>query len=341
MLFTSQFTLAEILSLLGLAQSVYVLVYMLLRSGNLINAVIPSLYFGFMAMAFLFDAAAGRWAQEIPHYEVLQWMLWFSGIPLGALLIFQIAQVTEKPKLKYFLLLLLIPIACLPGYILEQMDIFYVSGLVIGGFSLLAIWLRRDLLDGLHDHPKFGEERFWLIMALIFLNVAFLAVTFGYISQWVGMAEWVIIRTLLGIAFVYIAATSLFRIYPQALRVDRKDPASPLSSDDQIILERLAILFEREKIYQDARYGRAELARELQVGEANLSRIVNVYYDKTIPQILNEYRVGDAQKLLKDTDAPIQHIFEESGFSSITTFNRVFKELTGDAPKDYRARYRL
>ena len=87
--------------------------------------------------------------------------------------------------------------------------------------------------------------------------------------------------------------------------------------------------------------GRAELARELKVGEATLSRLVNARYVKTIPQLLNEFRVKDAQKLLKETDASIQNIFEESGFNSITTFNRVFKELSGEAPKEYRARFRL
>jgi AraC-like DNA-binding protein len=342
MVFTSQFSLAEILSLLGLVQSVYVLVYMLLRSGSLINAIIPSLYFGFMAAAFLFDAAAGRWAKELDSYGAFQWLFWFSGIPLGALLIFQIANIAEKPKAKYFLLLLLIPIAFLPGYFMKEPNVLYVSGPIIGAFSLLAIWLRRDLLDGLHGNAKFGEERFWLIIALITLNVAFLGATLAYVSVAIDLPQWTIIRTLLGIAFVYIAATSLFRIYPQALQTERKDPAvTPLKSEDQIILERLNLLFEREKIYQDPAFGRAELARELKVGEANLSRLVNVYYGKTIPQILNELRVKDAQKLLKETDASIQNIFEESGFNSITTFNRVFKELTGEAPKEYRARFKL
>ena len=60
-----------------------------------------------------------------------------------------------------------------------------------------------------------------------------------------------------------------------------------------------------------------------------------------LPQFLNEFRVKDAQRLLKETDASIQNIFEESGFNSITTFNRVFKELSGDSPTEYRARFRM
>ena len=341
MSFASQFTLPEILSLLGLVQSVYVLVYMLLRSGSFLNAVIPSLYFGFLGIAFFLDAAAGRWSGGFEQYAPLQWLFWFSGVPLGALLIFQIAQVPEPPRPKYFLLLLLIPISFLPFYAIPEIGLLYSSGLVIGAFSLLAIWLRRDLLDGLHKNPKFGKERFWLILALIGLTTAFLAATFSYVRADISNEQWVLIRTVLGITFVYLATTSLFRIYPQALKLDRglaAGPETPVSPTEKRVLDKLAILLERDKVYQDAGFGRADLARELDIGEASLSRIVNVHYGKTIPQILNDYRVTEARKMLVETDVPIQTIYEESGFNSITTFNRVFKELTGNTPKDFRAR---
>ena len=339
---TAQFTLPEILSLLGLAQSVYVLVYMLFRSGSLASAIIPSLYFSFMGAAFFLDAAAARWADGFAQYDAFQWLFWFSGIPLGALLIFQIANIHERPRPKYFLLLLLIPITFLPGYLMKEVNFIYASGLVVGALSLLAIWLRRDLLDGLHGSNRFGRERFWLIMALIALNTAFLGFTFLYLSHGLGTAQWLLVRTVLGIAFVYIAATSLFRIYPQVLMKPSAPVVEPppVSADDKAIISRLEKLLKDEKIYQEPTYGRAELARELGVGEANLSRIVNQHYAKTIPQLLNELRVEDAQKLLVETDAPIQNVFEESGFNSITTFNRVFKDLAGEAPKEYRARRR-
>ncbi len=334
-----QFTLPEILSLLGLTQCVYVLVYMLLRSGNLINAVTPSLYFLFMGLAFLTDIASSKWNQSALDLDMYQWFFWFCGIPIGSLLILQIAQIREKPRAKYFLLLLIIPVTFLPGFLLESLDVLYLTGLMTGALSLLAIWLRRDLLDGLYANPKFGRERFWLIMALIGLGTAFLASTLGYINQQIDSNEWVLVRTFLGIAFVYIAGTSLFRIYPQSLKKENFEDGV-LSASDHQLLQKLQGLFEQEKVYQDPSFGRAELSREVGTGEATLSRIINHCYGKTIPQLLNEFRVKDAQKLLKDTDVAIQSVFEESGFNSVTTFNRVFKEISGETPKEYRARHR-
>lgn len=340
MLSNMTFTFTEILSLLGLVQSVYVIVYMLFRSGSLSNAAIPLMYFLFLGAAFLLDAAAARWRYETASYELLQWFFWSGSVTLGALLAFQIASVSEPLRFKYFLLLLLIPLSFLPTLWIDDPRVLYVSGLVTGAVALLCIWFRRDLLEGLHANPRYGEERFWLVMALIAIGAAILASTLAYVSAWISSANWILIRTLLGIGFVYLAATSLFRIYPQVFK-KRSETLPVFTADEQIVLNKLDALLMQEKVYQSASYGRAELARELNVGEAALSRLVNLRYQKTIPQLLNELRVQDAQRLLRETDATIQNIFEESGFNSITTFNRVFKELSGDSPKEYRSRYRL
>lgn len=338
------FSLPEILSILGLTQCVYVLVYMVFRSGSVMASIVPSLYFLCMGGAFFLDAAAARWSSHFKEYAEVQWLFWFACLPVGALLVFQIANIAERLHFKYLFLLLLIPIGFLPGFIMGSPEFLYVCGLIVGALSVLAVWLRRDLLDGLHKDPRCGKERFWLIISLMLLQTAFLALTFAYVSGMVGAGEWSLIRTLLGLAFVYLALTSLLRIYPQTFRgagdgaQDRGGGA--FSAADQEILVRFKKLIEEEKIYHEASIGRAELARELRTAEANLSRIVNLHYGQTIPQLLNERRVEDAQRLLQETDASIQNIYEESGFNSITTFNRVFKELTGDSPTVYRTRGR-
>lgn len=338
------FSLPEMLSILGLAQCVYVFVYMLFRSGSIIASIVPSLYFACMGAAFFLDAASSRWAPHFNNYLSLQWFFWFVCLPAGTLLILQIAHVTERLHPKYLLLLLLIPIGFLPGYLMHSAEFLYVFGLVTGALSLLAVWLRRDLLDGLHKDARHGRERFWLIISLMLLQTAFLALTLAHVSGIVGAGEWSLVRTLLGLAFVYLALTSLLRIYPQSFRYAGEGAqgraGETLSGADQEMLTRFRRLIEEDKIYQESSIGRAELARELQTAEANLSRIVNLHYGRTIPQLLNERRVEDAQRLLRETDVPIQNIFEESGFSSITTFNRVFKELTGDSPTIYRTRGR-
>ena len=47
-------------------------------------------------------------------------------------------------------------------------------------------------------------------------------------------------------------------------------------------------------------------------------------------------RVNYARQMLQATEDLILNISLESGFNSLTNFNRVFKRITGLSPKEYR-----
>jgi AraC-like DNA-binding protein len=49
-------------------------------------------------------------------------------------------------------------------------------------------------------------------------------------------------------------------------------------------------------------------------------------------------RIERAKALLRDTDRPIIEIMMETGWQSLGTFGRVFKDITGESPSDLRAR---
>ncbi|MCL2254551.1 MAG: helix-turn-helix transcriptional regulator [Lachnospiraceae bacterium] len=51
---------------------------------------------------------------------------------------------------------------------------------------------------------------------------------------------------------------------------------------------------------------------------------------------LARVRIEKAKVMLISTDNPVTEIAFESGFQSIATFNRVFKDYTGNSPKKYR-----
>ncbi len=71
------------------------------------------------------------------------------------------------------------------------------------------------------------------------------------------------------------------------------------------------------------------------------------YFSRIFKQITNysfvEYltiqRVKRAQTLLADTNVPITEVSYLSGFKSISTFNRVFKQHKGCSPSEYRKYY--
>lgn len=57
---------------------------------------------------------------------------------------------------------------------------------------------------------------------------------------------------------------------------------------------------------------------------------------QTFFSYLNEYKVGIACRLLSEPEFNITEISYKSGFQSISNFNKQFKLITGDSPKDYR-----
>lgn len=344
-----RFSLFELLAILGLAQSVAVLVYMAFRSGHIVHAVIPVLYFLVIGSAFYAEFAEVFIAEYYSFFHWLAFFLWASVPALSVLLVAQLARSPRHPHAAYYSFLLL-PIILFLAFVADHK--FYggaydeylpILSVVFGAVTLLGLWVKRDLLTQLYNNKiNAGADRYWLSMALIFFNVLFIA---GLFLESLGAFQphiWDMLRLIVTNVFVYLASTSLFRIYPQAFFVvndgRRADDAvkQALSADEQLILARLIALFDVEKVYQEASLTRTELAQELKISEGLLSRLVSAHYTKSVPQLINGYRVQDAAVLIAQTDAPIKDIAEEAGFSSIATFNRVFKDITGKSPSAYR-----
>ncbi|TAE32963.1 MAG: AraC family transcriptional regulator [Cytophagales bacterium] len=63
--------------------------------------------------------------------------------------------------------------------------------------------------------------------------------------------------------------------------------------------------------------------------------------NKTFSDFVAEVRVGHACKLLMDTELSVTQISFESGYRTLSNFNRQFKEVTGQTPSGYLRTYRM
>jgi AraC-like DNA-binding protein len=61
---------------------------------------------------------------------------------------------------------------------------------------------------------------------------------------------------------------------------------------------------------------------------------------KTFTRFVNEFRIVHACKLLSEKPSSITDICFESGFNNFSHFNRLFKQVTGKSPSDYRKHFR-
>ena len=62
---------------------------------------------------------------------------------------------------------------------------------------------------------------------------------------------------------------------------------------------------------------------------------------KSFTQYLNEIRIGHACKLLIEGNLQIATICYQSGFNTLTNFNRQFKSLMNMTPTDYMEQYEV
>lgn len=103
-----------------------------------------------------------------------------------------------------------------------------------------------------------------------------------------------------------------------------------------------------DKINQACRYIVENCDKELSLEViAEQTEFSACYFSRVFKQTMNcnfvEYltmqRLKRAQALLADTDMPITNIAMESGFRSISTFNRVFRKYKGCAPSEFKEHY--
>ena len=60
---------------------------------------------------------------------------------------------------------------------------------------------------------------------------------------------------------------------------------------------------------------------------------------KTAFQFIREYRISRACQMIINTRKPLSQIYLDSGFNSLSSFNRVFKSIKGISSSEYKSKY--
>lgn len=79
-----------------------------------------------------------------------------------------------------------------------------------------------------------------------------------------------------------------------------------------------------------------ELAERTYVSQWYLSKLLNRYTGKSFCDLLNQTRIGKAEKLLEDPSLKIHEISDMLGFNDVTHFSRIFKKIEQVSPNEYR-----
>ncbi|GAB2767647.1 AraC-like DNA-binding protein [Hymenobacter luteus] len=115
---------------------------------------------------------------------------------------------------------------------------------------------------------------------------------------------------------------------------------TPAPAVDASVLTRIQQALEEERLYLNPTLTLAELAAHTGLPPRLISYTINAGLGQSFNDLVNGYRVAEVKRRLALPDAQrltLLGIALESGFNSKTTFNRIFKQFTGVAPRDWQA----
>ena len=85
---------------------------------------------------------------------------------------------------------------------------------------------------------------------------------------------------------------------------------------------------------------RSQLAKLAHLSEGAFSRFFSSRTGKTVPEYVNEVRIGRACRMLSEDAGNITDIAMDCGYRNLANFNRRFRQVTGMTPSSYRAKFR-
>ena len=122
--------------------------------------------------------------------------------------------------------------------------------------------------------------------------------------------------------------------------LNSKYASSSLEDNDiEYYKDKIESFMAENKPYLDDELTIRKLAEQLEIQPHHLSQVINSTFCMNFYTFVNSYRVDEVIKLMKDPERKhhtILAIAYDSGFKSKSSFNTIFKKMTGKTPSEYR-----
>ncbi|MFC3092799.1 AraC family transcriptional regulator [Alteromonas sediminis] len=157
--------------------------------------------------------------------------------------------------------------------------------------------------------------------------------------------EWAWLRplefALLGAMMIWINLL-LFTLRQGTLFDEVKSSSQEQSTHQSMSpeLKRIVNAMTQEQLYREEGMTISVLAKHLAIHEYKLRKLINGELEyRNFNDFLNYYRIKEVSEKLEDTqqkDIPVLTLALESGFRSLSSFNKAFKATHGMTPTEYR-----
>ncbi|MEO7988419.1 MAG: helix-turn-helix transcriptional regulator [Chryseolinea sp.] len=121
--------------------------------------------------------------------------------------------------------------------------------------------------------------------------------------------------------------------------------SKPLALSDDVVNQTKNILrqaMEEDKLFLDPLFNLTALVHHTGIQQKIISSVLNQHLGKSFNDFVNEYRVNEVKKKLVKSDynhLTITGIAMECGFNSQATFQRTFKHIVGQSPREFQSEH--
>ena len=344
----------QIFQITAIGPCLFVAIALLVTVRNIGQTFLPALYFTALSASFLaplLPVVSSGLAASNGFYGTL--LLLENMLPeLSFLLILQFAM-GKRPHW-IFWLVLGIPLiggspfiylllnqneVCMADDVCYQTDYLLKLYRIFGAsliFMLLVIAIGRSEAR-IHEVDPRKRAKYWLIITLILVNLIQLALDLAEVAGHLKEKDAEFLHTMVAVTFVYLVLSSVFRVFSESFGLKPIQISARLFTlKDQDIIDKVERLLRDVKPYRKIGFKRRSMAEMVGVKEHQLSKAINQKYKKSFSELMNDFRIEEAKLRLRDSKDPVTVISYDAGFASIASFNRVFKQYTGQSPTAYR-----
>ncbi len=234
-----------------------------------------------------------------------------------------------------------------------------LEGIYFIGYLALSLQMyKRGKVKFKESYSNYQESDFtWILKMLVFalivifidLSTGIYELAFGKLPWDIGFVTVVSIVPLITYLGYYGVGQSRI-LLPQFLYDGTEHPCTSIEKDEkrlkeiqgldtELISTRLEELVCDKKIYTDETLSLSKLAAGLEISPKKLSLFLNHYYETSFYNYINGHRVDEVKRRLLSREydhLTIIAIAFDCGFNSKTSFNRIFKKVTGISPSAFK-----
>jgi len=229
------------------------------------------------------------------------------------------------------------------GFFIYNEYVYLIFNLLLLGLAVRFLKINKALLKGTNIIRKNWE---WLLkFSYAYILVIILNLILQLLSQLFSQYDGKIYAIILILNSIYIYWVGFESLTKAKFLFNTFTLKKQNSNEDQVsnaLAQKLEYFMKTEEVFANKNFKISELAALVDTTEKELSLYIHESFEMSFSDYINQFRIEKVKALLKNEDQKkytLLAIAENAGFSSKSSFNAVFKKVTGLTPTQYKAQH--